>query len=196
MQYSVLEQAMMTTEQLGADETKPGAPFWRLINPTEVDKVAVEMARLIKSYYPGWDFFNPNLWRKLGADVGLQGNPLQQFLQGYIQIAREYRRSFSDHDKEWWIDIMGERFDFRRDDLEDYFRAMQDMIRAGTMSETILKPYTYEPTELGEDFTKTVFPRLVIAAAVIGGVFVLSSTLIPQITSSVATSRARRRRRR
>lgn len=181
---------------LGVDETKPGLMFWRLINPTEVDKVATEMARLIKGYYPGWDLFNVNLWRKLGLDVGAEGNPLQEFLQGYIQIAREYRRSFSDHDKEWWIEVMSERFDIRTDDLKDYFRAMQDMIRAGTMSETILKPYTYEPTELGQDFTRTVFPRLVIAAAVIGGVFVLSSTLVPQITSSVSAARARRYRRR
>jgi hypothetical protein len=196
VQYSVLEQAMMTAEQLGADETKSAGAFIRLINPTELDKVAQEMARLIKSYYPGWDLFNINLWRKLGMDVGAEGNPLQQFLQGYIQIAREYRRPFSSHDMAWWIDIMNERFDIRHDDLEDYFRAMQDMIRAGTMSETILKPYGYEPTELGEDVMKTVFPRLVIAAAVIGGVFILSSTLIPQITTSVGAARARRYARR
>lgn len=184
---------MSTFETLGADETKPGAVFVRLINPTELDKVALEMSRIIKGYYSGVDILNFDLWRKLGMDVGSQGNPLQEFLQHYMQVARETNDSLSERNKEWWITTINERFGTRLDDVNDYIKAMLDMIRAGTMPDIILKPYGYEPTEIGEDFMKDIFPKLVIAVAVIGGVMVLSNTLIPQITTSVGAARARRR---
>lgn len=178
---------------LGADETKPGAPFVRLVNPSELDKVALEMSRLIKSYYAGFDIVNPALWRKLGFDVGSQGNPVQEFLQSYIQVARETRTHLSEANKEWWIDALHTRFNIRKDDLSDYIRAMLDMIRANTMSDTILKPYDYTPTEIGEDIAKGVFPKFVFAAAVIGGSLVLANTLIPQVTKSIAGARRRKR---
>lgn len=181
---------------LGADETKTGTGFIRYVNPTELDKVAKELARLIKSYYAGWDIANPTLWRKLGWEPS--SGPLGEFLQNYIQLSRETRESLSERNKEWWINTMESRFGTRRDDLTDYINAMLDMIRAGTMSNVILKPYTYQPTELGEDIGKAVggvFPKLVIAIAVIAGVMVLSNTIIPQVTTSVGAARARRRKR-
>lgn len=184
----------MNYQYLGVDETKPGALFVRLVNPTESDKVAKELARLIRSYYSGWDLANIDLWRKLGWDVTRIGNPLQDFLQNYILLARQEKSYLSERSKQWWIDTMHARYNIPMDDLKDYIRAMLDMISAGTMPDTILKPYTYEPTELGEDFSKNVFPKLVLAAAVIGGVMVLSNTLIPQITSSVGAARARRKK--
>lgn len=179
---------------LGADETKPAAPFVRLVNPSELDKVALEISRLIKSYYAGFDIVNPALWRKLGFDVGSQGNPVQEFLQGYIQVARETQKSLSERNKEWWIDALHSRYDIRTDDLSDYIRAMLDMIRANTMPDAILKPYDYTPTEIGEDIAKGVFPKFVLAAAVIGGTLVLANTLIPQVTTSIAAARKRRKR--
>lgn len=179
---------------LGADETKPAGVFMRLVNPTELDKTAKEMARLIKDYYAGWDFFNLSLWRKLGMSVESGSGPLHDFLQHYIQIARESGDSLSERNQEWWINTIHERFGTRTDDVQDYVKAMLDMIRAGTMSETILKPYRYEPTEIGEDFMKSMFPKLVIAVAVIGGTMVLANTIIPQVTTSVGAARSRRRR--
>lgn len=173
---------MSNYSYLGADETKPAGTFVRLVNPTELDKTAKEISRLIKDYYAGWDFFNLDLWRKLG--VTIEGGPVYDFLQHYIQLSRETRDSLSERNREQWVDAMHERFGTRRDDLEDYIRAMLDMIRAGTMSETILKPYRYEPTEIGEDFMRSMFPKLVIATAIIGGVMVLSSTIIPQISAA------------
>ncbi len=169
---------------MGADETKPAPVFVRLVNPTELDKTAKEIARLIKSYYEGWDFFNLQLWRKLGLSVESGSGPLHEFLQNYIQLSRETRDSLSEHNKDWWLTTMHERFGTRTDDLQDYIKAMLDMISAGTMPNTILKPYRYEPTEAGEDFMKAVFPKLVIATAIIGGVMVLSGTIIPQISAA------------
>lgn len=187
---------MSTYQLLGVDETKPAAPFIRLVNPTEIDKVSKEMARLIKGYYAGWDFANFDLWRKLGIDVTAETNPLQQFLQNYIQLARETRDSISARNKDIWIQNMQARYGTREDDLQDYVRAMLDMISAGTMPDVILKPYSYTPTEAGQDVAKavtSVMPKLVVAIAVIGGVMILSSTFIPQITASVGAARARRR---
>ena len=154
------------------------------------------MARLIKSYYAGWDFFNLNLWRKLGMSVESGGGPLHDFLQNYIQLARETRDSISARNKDTWIQNMQSRYGTRADDLTDYVRAMLDMISAGTMPDVILKPYSYQPTEAGQDVAKavtSVMPKLVIAIAVIGGVMMLSSTIVPQITASVSAARARRK---
>lgn len=184
---------MSSYQFLGADETKPAAAFVRLVNPTELDKTAKEMARLIKGYYAGWDFFNIDLWRKLGVSVDSGSGPLHDFLQNYIQLSRESRSSLSERNKETWVQNMHERYGTREDDLQDYIKAMLDMISAGTMPDIILKPYTYEPTEIGEDIISSVFPKLVIATAIIGGVMILSSTLIPQITASVGAARAKKR---
>lgn len=196
MQYSVLEQTTLQRgdHMLGADETKPAGAFVRLVNPTELDKTAKEMSRLIKDYHAGWDFANPSLWRKLGLSVDSGSGPLHDFLQRYIQYARETRTHLSERNKDVWIQQMHERYGTRLDDLQDYIRAMLDMIRAGTMPDVILKPYSYEPTEIGADMLEAVFPKLVIATAIIGGVMILSSTIIPQITQSVGAARARRRK--
>jgi len=184
---------MSTYQMLGADETKPAAPFVRLVNPTELDKTAKEMSRLIKDYYAGWDFFNPELWRKLGLSVDSGGGPLHDFLQHYIQYARETNSYLTERNKELWVQNMHERFGTRTDDLQDYIKAMLDMIRAGTMPDTILKPYRYEPTEVGEDIVSSLMPKLIVATAIIGGVMIFSSTIIPQIVGSVGAARRRRK---
>lgn len=180
---------MSNYQCLGIDETKPADPFVRLVNPSELDKVAKEMARLIKDYYPGIDIVNINLWRKLGLSVDSGSGPLHDFLQHYIQVARETGTHLTSSNKDWWATTISERFGTRLDDVQDYIRAMLDMIKAGTMSDVILKPYGYQATEIGGDFMQNTFPKLVVAVAVIGGVMVLANSIIPQITSSV---RARR----
>lgn len=178
---------------MGADETKPAAAFVRLVNPTELDKAAQEMARLIKDYYAGWDFFNLSIWRKIGVTV--EGGPIYDFLQHYIQISRENGDSLSERNKDTWVQAIVTRYGTREDDVQDYIKAMLDMINAGTMPDVILKPYGYEPTEIGQDIMSSVLPKLIIATAIIGGVMVLSSTIIPQITSSVGAARARHKAR-
>lgn len=175
---------------LGADETKPTVPFYRVINPTEVEKVAMEIARLIKSYYAGWDFFNIDLWRKLGFDPQAGNGPVVQFLQDYIQISRESRKHLTEENKQWWIDAVVSRSKIRADDAADYIRAMLDMIRAGTMPEIILHPYDYVPTEIGDDIASVsgkVFPKVLLAAAVITGIVILSNSIIPQTAKAIKT---------
>lgn len=168
---------------LGIDETKPAAPFVRIVAPTDIQKVSMAMAELIKGYYPGLDLLNPSLWRKLGFSA-VEG-PLVTFVQRVVSRERELKQSLTADGSEYFLDYLLNTYGYRADDLADYMKAYVDLVRQGSVPKSIMEPWDYTPTTFAQDVgaatgaaTKSIAPLLLGAIAVYAAVTVLLPKLI------------------
>lgn len=141
---------------LGIDEQAPGIPYVRAFNPSEFDKVVLNMTRLIKEYYPGIDLLNLELWGLLGFG----SVPVENFLNQYIQIARENNIVYTPENEPFFIEEMENRFSSDPEKLSVYFKALYDLKKAGKVPDIIYNPAGYTPTELAEDIGTAATPAI------------------------------------
>lgn len=163
--------------QIGVDETQPAPPFVRIVAPTDIQKVAAEMCRIIKDYYPGIDILNIDLWRKVGFD----GAPVIEFLQRMIGLSRERKDSIDDTTINDYKTILRTRYGYDVQDMVDYTRAFLQAKREGLVPNSILRPYEYEPTTVTQDVIKTItkdFGPLILGAI---AVYALVSVFLPNV---------------
>ena len=131
---------------LGADEQAPGAPFMRFIDPNDFDRAQRAIEQIITTQNPGW--FNIHRMRMLGFD----GSGVRTFLTNYILMARTRKAAPSDTDLAIWKgNYLGEYPGSVGEDVEDYFDALMQARAAGTVSDTIFRPWSYSPTSTIED---------------------------------------------
>lgn len=143
---------MSNYDYLGRDEQERSNMIMQIVSPSDMDRVALEMRTTILDYYPGLDYLNPTLWKRLGAIEGSRTNP---FIRHYMQIASEkkdYIRDDNLSDFRNWI-RWAYPADYSEDDINDFTKALLDLSKKDRVPDTILKPWTYEgPTTIMEDF--------------------------------------------
>lgn len=179
----------MNYEYLGQlEQHETGLPFSRLVIGTDFDRTARKIVDRIKDYYPGVDFLNAGLWRKLGWNPS--DGPVGQFLRHYIVLAGRWKEALDASNRGRFADAMVERYDMRREDVSDYIRALLELSQAGAVPDTIRKPWTYEyePPSLERAAGKAVAGIILL---VIGGVavYALASTIGPQTAQTLKASR-------
>lgn len=169
---------------LGAESTQEqaNAPlFVRLFNPSEFDLAAQNIAKRIKSYYPGVDLLNLKLWSMLGFDP--QRGPVGEFLDNYIIVSRERQQSVTFVDMQEWVSYFESRFGTKREYLENYFKALLELANAGEIPDVIYRPYQYEfkAPEPGDNILPAVKPvinKLIIGAVIVGVAYVTAPSIL------------------
>lgn len=161
----------MNYETLGQDEQQKGEFFFRTINPTEFDKVAVRLAKRIKSYY-SWDLINPAVWSLVGAFE--HSGPHTEWLEAYIAWSRNTGQSIADTPPEDIILEIFNRYDIPENKQEVYLKAFTELTGEQLVPDIIVRPYTYtldemrEPIDVIADVTKgTVNTALLIGGGVL-----------------------------
>jgi hypothetical protein len=92
--------------------------------------------------------------------LGFGSVPIENFLNQYIQIARENNIVYTPENEEFFINEMVSRFKGDPEKYAVYFRALYDLRNAGKVPDLIYNPSGYTPSELAEDIGKNVTPAL------------------------------------
>lgn len=155
-------------------EQEPNPAFVRIIAPTDIQLVAREMARIIKDMYPGIDWLNPDLYRKLGMDPESKTVP---WLQRLILLEKQLTRPLTLESALEFEGMLLERYpEYRREDVRDYIQAYIDVLEAGNVPESIAEPWDYileTPAEkIGTVLQKTG-NKLIIAGAIVAVLYLI-----------------------
>jgi hypothetical protein len=182
----------MQYESMG-DEQKT-TPLWRFVSPSDFDRARDSINNIIREKYPGWDWLNIALWRKLG----LGGDGVARFLNNYMLMARTARTSPTDANLAIWKgNYLAKYPGSIGEDVEDFFDALMSARKAGMVADTIFLPWTYEPETPLEELAKTVAPvvaagfnKLLVAGAVVAIAYLSFKTYISSGPRALSRGRA------
>lgn len=167
---------------LGDDEQKPGLPFIRLVNPTELDKAVDAMERRLRDRFGFIDFLSPKLWRMLGFDDG----PLYDFLYRYMLIARDLNAPVTRANlNTYMVRYTSDNPKTNQEDLRDYFETLIELADKGLIPDAVYKPFGYTPTEPIDDISENIakatakgFNKVLVTGAVVAVVYLLGKEFI------------------
>lgn len=175
---------------LGVDETQPAPIFVRVIDPTDIQNVASEMARIIKDYFPGVDMLNTDLWHLIGAYT--YSGPIMDFLQRLIALQREWKQSLTKSTQDQFKAALQSRHQYSDMDISFYIRAYLQALQGGSVPQSIQQPWNYQPSSAATDVgkvaaesLKSVWPYLFGAVAIYG----LVTAFLPNLIGSLSRSR-------
>lgn len=147
-------------EYLGRDELAPGMLFYRLIDPTDLDKAVAAMYRTIKAdfddKYIGWD-----------------SNKIYDFLNKYVILSREWRIPLTVDTKYKYTYAFVHRFKYTNTAAQTYTDAFISSVQQRTIPYSVIYPYNYKPTEVHTDLRKYV----IMAGLIAGGYIIISTSI-------------------
>ena len=130
---------------MALNEQSQGLPFWRFIDPTEMDKAAWAMQEWIEQDL-GWGILNPRVW----DEVGVGASKIYDFLTRYMFLASLWHEvvtpEFESQSK--FKAEMIKRWNMNVSYLNDYFQALFELRDMGRIPDTIYMPFNYVPQEI------------------------------------------------
>jgi hypothetical protein len=160
-------------DNLGRDESLPGYPFIRLINPTDFDIVREAMRKTIKEKL-SYDLFNPLAWKT----IGLTGGPIDKFLIRYKETSILFREAYSPANKREWFEYFQQKYNYDNETLEIFFDTFWELQSSNKIADTMYRPYNYKPSKTS---TFDKYLGTTLQYAIIGGVAYLLIRSIPKV---------------
>lgn len=173
---------MVYQQTLGIDQQDQGIPFYRFINPTDLDKVVKKMVEVINDNH-SFDLVNPSLW----ALVGLGGDTVAAFMKRYILVARQLRKTLTQSTRAIYEAELNTRYGYNDKALDEYLDAYLQVLSAGLVPDSIARPWNYNESSIQSDILKTLIPLVLGAVAVYGVATVGLPVLIGQLGSKKVT---------
>ncbi len=164
---------------MSGDETAPGLPFIRLVNPTDFDKTLSKMVELYNAQYPGI------------AWSDLFGWGMSDWLKHVIDLSREWKTGIVDSASAGTFNaaIFARYPKANPEQMQKYAEAYLLALAASAVPASVQKPWSYTPTEVGDGIAlgskavvKSMTPLILGAVAV----YALVSAFLPNLISKVA----------
>ena len=158
---------------LGRDESLPGVPFIRLMNPTDFDNVREAMRITIKEKL-NWDFINPLAWKT----IGLAGGPIDKFLIDYKSIAIQRKEGYNPLNKKQWENIFIQGYGYDEESISLLLDTFWELYTANKIPQSIYQPWTYIPEDNGTFYK---YLKTALKYTTIGAVAYFSILAAPKI---------------
>jgi hypothetical protein len=150
---------------LVSNEQQQGLPFVRFLFPSDADRVAQAMTQIIRDRYK-LDWINPAAW---GA-VGIGGDAVFTFLRRLMLYQRSTKTVVDEANRFQYESYMSTKYGYSQKLSEQYFDAYLEVVNAGLVPNSILKPWTYTPSSPIVQWVVIGLSAVAVYAAVSKGV--------------------------